>query len=196
MSRTTERLLADSVPRPVLLIPRAEAEDRIQAQIEIGRLLFQREIASAAELQEARAELRKWSDYNSQLLRQIADTDELMRDYRGGAIAVGGFVSFSRQVADFRRQVHSKLTRLESIVGRLELFWFSGILRGRATSRGDQMSLSLGESGFKSHENSLKNAVSSCFQANLPPRLTNGGFLSLDLTPPSPPRSGGYPAKS
>ena len=66
----------------------------------------------------------------------------------------------------------------------------SGILRGRATSRGNQMSSSLGESDFKSHENGLKNAVLICFRANLPPELTNGGFSSLNLTPPSPPDLG------
>jgi hypothetical protein len=58
------------------------------------------------------------------------------------------------------------------------------------------MSLSLGESGFKSHENSLKNAVSSCFRANLSPKLTNGGFLTQKLNATITPRYGGYPAKS
>jgi hypothetical protein len=55
------------------------------------------------------------------------------------------------------------------------------------------MPLSLGESGFKSHENSLKNAVSSCFPANLSPKLTNGGFLTLKLDATSPPDLGGTP---
>ena len=67
--------------RATLQMPRPEAEARIRKQIEKGQELLELRIGNSAELEQARNEKRKWSDFNAELLRRIVDTDELVNDY-------------------------------------------------------------------------------------------------------------------
>jgi predicted nucleotide-binding protein len=104
-----------------LQLPRAEAESRIRAQIEKGMQFSKLEIHTSQELENATADMSKWSSYNGELLRRIVDTDELYNDYRDRfAFAVSGS-RFSEYVEDFQSRVNNKINRLESILGRLEL---------------------------------------------------------------------------
>jgi predicted nucleotide-binding protein len=115
--------------RATLQTPRPEAEARIRKQIEKGQKLLELRIGNSAELEQARNEKRKWSDFNAELLRRIVDTDELVNDY----YPTGGFVSwgpvpFAVQVKEFYSDVQDYVTRLESILGRLELISESPVL--------------------------------------------------------------------
>ena len=110
------------VKRATLQMPRVEAENRIQAQIDKGKQLLQLQIRNESELDEAQAEWKKWSDYNAELLKRVVDTDELVNAYYPG----GGFISFGPKslgelVRGFYSDVQDRITRLESILGRLEL---------------------------------------------------------------------------
>ena len=109
--------------RATLQVSRSKAEARIREQIEKGQKLLELRIGNSAELEQARNERRKWSDYNAELLKRIVDTDELVNDYYPSAAWawVGGRVSLSEKVKEFYSDVTKYITRLESILGRLEL---------------------------------------------------------------------------
>ena len=128
--------------RATLQMSRSEAEARIREQIEKGQKLPELRIGNSAELEQARNEKRKWSDFNAELLRRIVDTDELVNDYYPPAYAsvswgeptpfaakgdratawLGGEPApFAAKVEEFYSDVNGYITRLESILGRLEL---------------------------------------------------------------------------
>ena len=108
--------------RAILQMSRAEAEDRIRAQIEKGRQLLTRMIRNEAELKDARQEMYTWSDYNRDLLKRVVDTDELAEGYgRGVLFGTLGPTPFPAQVKKFYSDVEYYINRLESILRRLEL---------------------------------------------------------------------------
>jgi len=110
--------------RATLQMSRSEAEARIREQIEKGQKLPELRIGNSAELEQARNEKRKWSDFNAELLRRIVDTDELVNDYYPPAYAFvswGEPTPFAAQVEEFYSDVKGYITRLESILGRLDL---------------------------------------------------------------------------
>ena len=65
---------------PQLLKSREEARQKIQMQIEKGQQLRDQSIDSDDELEEARAESRKWSDYNKTLLLKLFDNTSIAED--------------------------------------------------------------------------------------------------------------------
>jgi len=79
-------------------------------------------VRNKADLEEARAEKRKWSDYNKELLRRIVDTEDLVRDYDPGVgIIAFGAVPLQVEIHHFYSDLKTDIARLESILGRLEL---------------------------------------------------------------------------
>lgn len=110
--------------RATLQVPRSEAEARIREQIEKGKRLLELQIRNKAELEQARNEEEKWSDFNAELLRRIVDTDDLVNDYYP-SVSVGFLpwdrVPLAALVKEFYSDVGDYITRLESILGRLEL---------------------------------------------------------------------------
>jgi Predicted nucleotide-binding protein containing TIR -like domain len=108
-----------------LVVPRPDAKDRIETQIEKGIAIRDLPISSEEDLQRARAEHSKWSEYNTELLTRLFDNksiaDEYNRSYRSYIAVVSPNSSFSREVSDFRKDVQDNITRLEAILERLEL---------------------------------------------------------------------------
>jgi predicted nucleotide-binding protein len=108
--------------RATLQVPRSEAEARIREQIEKGKRLLELQIRNKAELKQARSERTKWSDFNAELLKRIVDTDDLLDDYYPGfGVLSLGPIPFVAEVEEFYSDVKTYITRLESILGRLEL---------------------------------------------------------------------------
>lgn len=110
--------------RAALQVPRSEAEARIRERIEKVQSLLELQISNSAELEQARSEKRKWSDFNAALLRRIVDTDELVNDYYPSA-GIGFLplepVPLATLVKEFHYDVRKYITCLESILDRLEL---------------------------------------------------------------------------
>lgn len=110
--------------RATLQVPRSEAEARIRERIEEGKTLLILPISNNAELERARNEKKKWSDFNAELLKRIVDTDDLFHDYyppvSHSSLSMRP-VSLDIQVEEFHSHVRKYITRLESILGRLEL---------------------------------------------------------------------------
>ncbi|MCA9921714.1 MAG: hypothetical protein KC421_05050 [Anaerolineales bacterium] len=105
----------------ILQMPRTEAENRLKDRIARGKQLLELNIAIPGDLEEARAEYRKWSDYNHELLRRIVDTEDFVNSYSDAIFFGGGNLTFREKVLDFVSDVNKKIRRLESILERLEL---------------------------------------------------------------------------
>src|SRR3989442_11906177 len=102
--------------RPRLQVPRDDARTRIQVRIDAGKELLQRNVRTEQELTGARADERKWSAYNAELLRQIVDTDDLVKDYFPTAGRVFfGEPSFGELLEAHRENGQGSMERLEAI---------------------------------------------------------------------------------
>ncbi len=105
---------------PSLLVPRAEAEEKIKARIQNGREIRNVDISSRDELDKAFRELDKWSKYNIELLGRMFDDESIVREYHlGYGNAIG--LNFSQDIETFRRNVDDYINNLESIIERLPL---------------------------------------------------------------------------
>ncbi|MEP7308359.1 MAG: nucleotide-binding protein [Acidobacteriota bacterium] len=102
---------------------RVEAAKRIDDRISKGREIRETEIRTGDVLQRARNQYYTWTEYNEEMLRQMFSTDRIVSDYIAsvGFFVAGGERYLEQEVADFHDDVDSKLRRLESIRGRLEL---------------------------------------------------------------------------
>jgi predicted nucleotide-binding protein len=118
-SKTPQPLAAP----PALRVTRAEAGEKIQAQINEGEELLAQQPRSEPELDRLREKRRIWSDYNRELLVQLFTSLAVAEEYSAfGARAISLRPSFDRLVEDWRDEVQISLTRLRSIYRRLELF--------------------------------------------------------------------------
>jgi len=110
--------------RATLQVLRSEAEARIREQIEKGQKLLELPIRNEAELEQARNEKKKWTDFNAELLKRIVDTDDLLDDYYpsvGVAFLSTRPLPLHAQVQELHSDIQKYITRLESILERLEL---------------------------------------------------------------------------
>src|SRR5690349_1941266 len=87
MAKRINKAQLENIKRPYLIVHRAKAAEQIQCQIEKGRALLNIKINNEQDLENARSQYRKWSDYNAELLRRIVDTDDLVNDYYPGVIS-------------------------------------------------------------------------------------------------------------
>src|SRR5437764_7407608 len=120
MARKTN--IHSPVPPPELVVSREDAEAKIQARIEKGKELLNREINSWDQLEIAKKDYYTWSEYNIELLNRLFTNDSLAQEYKGIAFAiVGSTLIFSEELKELRADVDRKLRRLESIRERLEI---------------------------------------------------------------------------
>jgi predicted nucleotide-binding protein len=117
--------LPPSPPEPPRLrTPHQDAEAKLRSRVDNGRELDAKPINSHEELAVARRDYRKWDDYNKELLRQLFTGTEITDQYGRYAglivLSMRGR-SLSEEIAEFHEEIESKIHRLESLVGRLEL---------------------------------------------------------------------------
>ena len=116
-----KRTPRESNPNPNLLISRAEAAEKIKRQIEKGRELAGREILSANVLEATRAEKNKWASYTTELLKRIFDQETIAKDYEYTYPVTYVRPSAAQMVQTLKEELAKKLTKLESVLERLEL---------------------------------------------------------------------------
>ena len=66
-----------------LRVSRADAREKIEAQIVKGEELISFGIGSLRELEEARDKYYSWDEYNYELLTRLFDTTTYAEEYRG-----------------------------------------------------------------------------------------------------------------
>jgi hypothetical protein len=108
----------------MLVEPRAQASEKIQARIEKGYEIKRQipRIDTQPILSLARAEFDKWTSYNKELLRRLFDNTSIAEEYDYSGIRAGisnpPLALLKEALED---DVTERLTRLESIRDRLEL---------------------------------------------------------------------------
>lgn len=127
--------MAAKPSRPSLIVSRTEAMQRIQNQIDKGKLLLNVQINSRSDWERARIKKQKWSDYNIELLKRIADTDDLAKEYdppRAGSFPMVPTLKDLRERLFF--DINYYIGRLESMKEKLELIPESPPLIGQNTT--------------------------------------------------------------
>ena len=112
---------------PKLRVNREEANQKIQTRIEKGLQLHARQINSDDELEKARAESEKWSDYNKTLLLRFFDNTSIAEDaYTDFDDSFPIISSRPRPLSDelrwYQNAMSSSINSLESIRDQLELY--------------------------------------------------------------------------
>ena len=120
MARTRSTFVG-TPKRCTLQISRREAEGYLQERIGSGQELLQLQIDSRDGLERASNQWRAWYDYNRELLRRIVDGDDLDNGFKRGVFIPLGRSSLATAVEVFCRDLARDISRLESILKRLDL---------------------------------------------------------------------------
>ena len=108
-----------------LQISREDAHKKIEERINKGNQLLEVAVTDSTRLHSARADRRRWHDFNKELLAQLFSDDRLSKEYERGshlAVVSMGYSSLSEQIQDYRESIQRRLNALTSILERLELF--------------------------------------------------------------------------
>ena len=113
-------------PQPKLHVSRVEADKKIQARIEKGQLLRDRQISND-ESDNAIRECEEWSKYNKHLLSQLFDNDSIAEDeyvdfYYRRHLSVDPDWTPPWNLSSYQEGMHKSVSSLEGIRERLELF--------------------------------------------------------------------------
>lgn len=132
---------SDSHRSPILKVSRIEAEDTLAKRIDFGNQILSRQISNYDDLHQSEAEYRKWDDYNKELLRGMFDSLELANEYdrQSNYFSVTG--TFDANLNTHNTTVREKISRLESVKGRLPLYQ-ELITRQDTTSIGSNKNIS------------------------------------------------------
>ena len=125
----------EEIDLPKLRVSRKEAKDKIQAQIEKGELLRDRQICSEDELDKSGIEANNWSKYNKDLLIKLFDNLSIKNEYENfhyyrlnyqemeDRLNVGFPIDWQYRVdEEYQRNMADSINSLKGICDRLELF--------------------------------------------------------------------------
>ncbi|MEC0266714.1 nucleotide-binding protein [Paenibacillus anseongense] len=110
-----------------LLMPKAEAWERIKRQIERGNELKDRALTSDQALQMARDEKAKWKSFTGELLARMFDSDAIVNEFQSAdkrpatIMVLGSVTPFYELVDNYKRDMQKCINSLDSISDRLEL---------------------------------------------------------------------------
>jgi predicted nucleotide-binding protein len=124
MAKTKSSKPSEPSPRPLLRVPREQARQQLQAQIDKGRGFLAREIRGPAELHDAREEYYRWDDYNFELLRSLFTTEEYARNYKHGVrhgVRIFGRRPFQEELNEFHDDLKDYINKIQSIQDRLSV---------------------------------------------------------------------------
>ena len=146
MTPKRKRTQDEPLENPDLTVPRAEAEENIEARIEDGENLLQVQPGNEKALRECRADRVHWSNYNTELLRRLFTNAKISDEYTASSRAGPRYVlsSFQAKVRYDRGVIQESLNSLHSILGRLELYREPDIKTARPpgpTNRGREVFL-------------------------------------------------------
>lgn len=115
---------SDDQPKQLMLqVSRSDTQARFENQIKQGRSILDTKIASHTGLESAKNRFKKWHDYNKQLLRIMANTEELYAEYMEPIVLpeIKIATGFNKDTDLFRYELRERIRRLDSIHLRLEL---------------------------------------------------------------------------
>jgi predicted nucleotide-binding protein len=117
-------------PVPNLIIPRTETESKIYDRITLGNKLLGLSIHNENDLEDAKAQRKKWNDYNEELLRRLFDSEVVLEDYNRPSMFDPPMMkaSWGQKISSFYEGISNKIEALESITKRLEFIPEKGII--------------------------------------------------------------------
>lgn len=102
---------------------REDAKSRLQARIEKGLELKKRRVDTREAYEILTNDFSKWDSFNSELLKRLFTTEELVKEYDfWGAMAIPMYeISLGEKIAETYKDIDKKIHRIDSIIERLEL---------------------------------------------------------------------------
>ncbi len=104
---------------PKLRKSRAEATEKIQSRIEIGKELREAQIYSEQDFDKLESSTKKWTDYNKTLFKTLFDESPLSLTHGSIMVAVTG-QSLNQELTSHRRNISRWITDLESVYEQLK----------------------------------------------------------------------------
>lgn len=102
--------------------------ENLEERIKLGQEIYDFPIKNSADLEKNRLDFNKWSDYNSELLKQSFNVEynEYKKRYDDAGVfnffIVGGRQeSAQEKIQEFKQKIHSKLNNLQLLLGKVEL---------------------------------------------------------------------------
>lgn len=111
-----------------LVTTKDEAEQQLKRRIESGQALSDRKISSQEEFDLLKKDHKAWDNYNKDLLVKFFDTAELSNEYKRSRTRLIQVKPFGYETPlrdkwqDLRQDLTDKISKLQDIMGRLELF--------------------------------------------------------------------------
>lgn len=110
---------------PKLLQSRTAAKERVKEQIRKGNEIHNITISDKGELEAAQARKSNWTKYTIDLLLTLFNPSSFVEEFepRHGMVAVG--LRLSEKIDDFKREMGTRINRLESILERIDLMEYA-----------------------------------------------------------------------
>lgn len=110
---------------PKLIVPRSEAQHKLEVHIEKGSEIVNRSINSQMEIDYAKADGENWWDYTITMLAKLFDNPSISLDYQDKtrliSISLYG-MHYTEEREIFKKRMSSRVRNLESILQRLNLY--------------------------------------------------------------------------
>src|SRR5262249_9703530 len=95
---------------------------RLEQQIARGRGILDSRLRSVEDFESIRSARTKWAVFVEEMLNRLFTNGSLSREFEAAMGPINIMPSTAQQFDSLREEIRLKLTRLESIVERLELF--------------------------------------------------------------------------
>jgi len=109
-----------------LIVGKDYFKERINERIQAGEEIYNRQIQTRPQLEEAKQNYYDWDDYNSELLKQSFNNEhnEYKTDYDRVNSFYGMFLGGGQQrneLQEFKEKLNNKLTNLRQLVAKIDL---------------------------------------------------------------------------
>lgn len=109
-----------------LIVGKDYFKEKINERIQAGDEIYNRQIQTRPQLEEAKQNYYDWDDYNSELLKQSFNNEhnEYKKDYDGVNSFYGMFLGGGQQrneLQEFKEKLNNKLTNLRQLVAKIDL---------------------------------------------------------------------------
>ena len=111
-----------------LATTKGKAEQQLKERITLGEGLSKRQISSQEEFDLLRKDYKAWDNYNNDLLKRLFTTAEIFTEYRHCTTRLIQVKPFGYETPlrdkwqDLKQDLTEKISKLQDIMGRLELF--------------------------------------------------------------------------
>lgn len=115
------QVISTRPPRPKLLIPKEEATEKVEKQLEKGRNIRDLPLNNELDLQNKRKEKEKWVDFTAMLLENIFENEYYANEFKQSYGSMRMAMNIHVQVENFMNEMDAKITNLESLKDMIEI---------------------------------------------------------------------------